>query len=635
LSATSAVLHAGATTRSVAAGGNLQTALDAAQPGDAIVLEAGATFTGNFRLPVKPAGPVIVIRSSAMLPNRRIGPADAPLMPTIRSGNTMSAIDALGAANWRLEGIRFEANVGGYGNVVQLQDVVNVTLDRILLVVPEGQEQKRGVMGNGRNVTLTRSHIAGVWRSGQDSQAFCAWDGAGPYTITDNYLEAASENVMFGGANSLSVDRIPADILVEYNHFSKPLPWKGQARVVKNLFELKSAKRVVVRNNLFERNWTDAQPGWSILFTVRNDSGGSPWSVVEDVLFERNILRDVEKGFNILGYDSYQASGRTTRITIRHNLIVTPGTAFQMGGEVGELTIDHNTVDNGWSVILMYLGGVWPAGESQRPSRFAVEKLTFTNNLTKHNGYGVIGESAAIGTDSLEKRTGSYVFTHNVLAGESGWPYPYPPVTWQPTMAEHLANFNSDYSLVATSVYRNAGTDGLDLGAVASGGGTPPPPPSEVCGDGVDNDGDGEIDEGCAPPPTEVCGDGVDNDGDGDIDEGCAPPPTEVCGDGIDNDGDGQIDEGCSPADTSGPIVTIWNLKQTRTTLKFRVEAEDPSGVASVRVEFDGKLVTESTSLPVNVTIPLQKVSPGAHELKITARDRAGNVAVLSRTIMK
>jgi hypothetical protein len=46
----------------------------------------------------------------------------------------------------------------------------------------------------------TRSHLAGIWRSGQDSQAFAAWDGAGPYTITDNYLEAASETVMFGGA---------------------------------------------------------------------------------------------------------------------------------------------------------------------------------------------------------------------------------------------------------------------------------------------------------------------------------------------------------------------------------------------------------------------------------------------------
>ena len=73
---------------------------------------------------------------------------------------------------------------------------------------------------------------------------------------------------------------------------------------------------------------------------------------------------------------------------------------------------------------------------------------------------------------------------------------------------------------------------------------TVPPPPPEICGDGIDNDGDGKIDEDCEPPPAEICGDGVDNDGDGKVDEDCEPE--EICGDGIDNNGNGQVDEGCS-----------------------------------------------------------------------------------------
>jgi len=78
------------------------------------------------------------------------------------------------------------------------------------------------------------------------------------------------------------------------------------------------------------------------------------------------------------------------------------------------------------------------------------------------------------------------------------------------------------------------------------------------CSDGVDNDGDGLIDDedpDCGtPPPVNECTDGLDNDGDGAIDgfdrdcdggsttEGGSNEPQ--CSDGKDNDGDGKIDFG-------------------------------------------------------------------------------------------
>ena len=464
-----AAAPAEAATIQVRAGGDLQAALNAAQPGDEIVLEAGARFVGQFRLPGKAAGgAVITIRSSATLPIRRITPEDASLLPTLISSVGEAVLFVERTANWRIDGVQFGANVGGEGNVIHIQDSTNIVLDRILLVAP-ASGQKRGVMGNGRAITLTRSHIAGIWRAGQDSQAFCAWDGAGPYTITDNYLEAASENVMFGGANSRSAANVPADILVERNHLRKPMSWKGTPKAVKNLFELKSAKRVVVRNNLFENNWTDAQNGYAILFTVRNDEGQSPWSVVEDVLFERNVVRNTENGINVLGYDSYQPSGRTTRVTIRHNLVITSGTFLQAGSEVGTLVLDHNTVDQGHSFALLYGGAVWIAGNpSARLAQFAVESLTVTNTLAYHREYGLIGEDAGIGTPGLARQTRSYTWSHNVLAGAGGHPYPDP--TFRPPVAEHRAQFRGDYSLTSTSKYRKAGINGEDLGVVWENG---------------------------------------------------------------------------------------------------------------------------------------------------------------------
>ena len=52
-------------TIAVPAGGNLQAALDAAQPGDVITLQAGATFQGPFTLPNKAGAGWITVRTSA------------------------------------------------------------------------------------------------------------------------------------------------------------------------------------------------------------------------------------------------------------------------------------------------------------------------------------------------------------------------------------------------------------------------------------------------------------------------------------------------------------------------------------------------------------------------------------------
>jgi hypothetical protein len=464
-----------AATTTVAAGANLQAALNAAQPGDELVLEAGARFVGPFRLPANAAGPVITIRSSATLPPRRIGPSDANLLPTLASPVVSAVLDGTGAANWRLDGIRFESVSNGQGDVILLQDSTNIFLDRILIAAG-ANGQKRGIRGNGRYITLTRSYIANIWRSGQDSQAFCAWDGGGPYTITGNFLEAASENVMFGGADSLSADRVPSDILIEGNYFTKQLEWKGQGKVVKNLLELKSARRITIRGNTFERNWTDAQTGYGILFKAVNQDGGAPWSVLEDVLFEHNLVRDTENGFNILGNDYVHPSGRATRIIIKNNLLMTPGVAFQLGGEIGDLTIDHNTIDQGYTLMSLYHGTVWnPGAPAARPGAYAVEHLIFTNNLAPHNEYGVKGQGTAVGTPSLTAHTVGFTWTNNVLAGGAG--FAYPSLTWMPTVVEYRAQFQFDYTLIPTSSFCKLGTDGLDIGFDGVARLVPPTPP--------------------------------------------------------------------------------------------------------------------------------------------------------------
>jgi len=79
--------------RYVRAGDSLQAAIDAARPGDEIRLAAGATFTGNFVLPVFDGDAVVTLRtdlpdSSLPAANHRVtgSPGSSPRRPRRRCG---------------------------------------------------------------------------------------------------------------------------------------------------------------------------------------------------------------------------------------------------------------------------------------------------------------------------------------------------------------------------------------------------------------------------------------------------------------------------------------------------------------------------------------------------------------------
>src|SRR4051794_28192444 len=82
-----------AATTNVPAGGNLQAAIDAAQPGDTLLLAAGATFTGPVTLRYKVGTGTdadwITIRTAtpdaSLPPGRRVAPADAAKLAKIVS----------------------------------------------------------------------------------------------------------------------------------------------------------------------------------------------------------------------------------------------------------------------------------------------------------------------------------------------------------------------------------------------------------------------------------------------------------------------------------------------------------------------------------------------------------------------
>ena len=177
-------------------------------------------------------------------------------------------------------------------------------------------------------------------------------------------------------------------------------------------------------------------------------------------------------------------------------------------------------------------------------------------------------------------------------------------------------------------------------------------PPCEIC-DGIDNDGDGEVDEDyadidgdgiadCIDEDTESC-DGIDNDGDGEIDEG--QPDTDADGtadcidpedcDGVDNNGNGDIDEGfdldgngtadcfdedCNCEDDDGDGEVDEGLD-----CLYKVEL-DASADDALSVYFDGS-ATGSGSGWSNLYSQSWGVPAGTYSLAVKAEDTGGVVA--------
>jgi F5/8 type C domain/Putative metal-binding motif len=137
-----------------------------------------------------------------------------------------------------------------------------------------------------------------------------------------------------------------------------------------------------------------------------------------------------------------------------------------------------------------------------------------------------------------------------------------------------------------------------------------PPPSQEVCGNGVDDNGNGQVDEGCPPPPPsqEICGNGVDDNGNGQVDEGCPPPSQEICGNGVDDNGNGQVDEGCPPSDGGGQkdpfgIQKIYPTKQGgEEWFMDMTDGKDPrSDPPSMTKNSDGSFKVKSTKVRYGV----------------------------------
>jgi hypothetical protein len=526
---------------SVNAGGNLQAALNAAQCGDVIELQAGATFSGEFLVPAKNCdiNHWIWIRTSSpdsALPaeGQRATPCYAgvaslegrPQYSCNNPQNVMAKVEiqtkgdgpfqfAPGANFYRFIGLEVTRPAGtpGPARLISGKGTIDhVIVDRSWLHGAPQDETHDGINLNGAtNVAVVDSYFSDfhcISVSGACIDAHAVAGGVsdtqdGPFLIQDNFLEASGEAILFGGG---AATLTPSDITIINNHFWKPWQWMpgnspfvggptGNPFIVKNHLELKNAVRVLVQANLMENNWGGfSQTGYGILLTPKNQhtqSGANvcPLCQVTDVTIRYSHVSHGGGGIQIAsalsgnGKDGAPALAGT-RYSI-HDVVlddlnkkyVGGGTAYEImnawpKNPLNTITINHTTAIPDAASHMMIMGNLSPNA--------SMYGLVFTNNLVITGQYPVWNTGGAsscavkdVPITSIVKCFSTYTFGNNGLVAP---PPSFPPSKWPshnmfPQTIEDVGftSYNNgnggNYELLPSSLYKNKGTDGMDLGA--------------------------------------------------------------------------------------------------------------------------------------------------------------------------
>ena len=480
----------------VASGGDVQSAINSAQAGDVVILQAGAVYP-LFNM--TKSG--ITVQSSRVSEIVGRVAKDSPLLAKVQSSVNGEPIITvpIGVDNVKIKGLDIStsaANVAVYdlvrigeGRAIQTsvdQAPSGITVDACYIHGWDTQDVQRGISLNSAETTISNSYISDIHGVGFDTQAIAGWNGPGPYHIINNYLEAAGENIMFGGADPAAPELTPSNIEIRQNYAVKPLRWKvgdpsfvplirdGIAThwTVKNLFELKNAKNVVVDGNVFENNWVDAQSGVPILFTVRNQDCSAPWSTIQNVRFTNNTVKNATGGgVNFLGVDNdslfatsdsckaktnpQPGSVRGDGVLLQNNLFIKIGSNF--------ITL------NGFNNV-RFLNNTHPDQKGNLTTLYGEQSLGFKYkyNLTNDHQYGIFGNEGYIGTAALARYTPDAEVTGNYI----GDPY---------DQSAYPAGNHYSATIVLPSDYRSPFSDGgadIDQLLAAQNGTVAAPPPT-------------------------------------------------------------------------------------------------------------------------------------------------------------
>lgn len=472
---------------------DFQSAINAATCGDTIVLAENSTYSGNFTIPSTACSGWIEIVSSGLshLPvqGRRVATSDLVNMAVISTPNNAPALAFLPSSNhWRIIGCEITTSFAsastlssmvlmGYQSdnntaiTVASQLPNQIIFDRTYMYGSASTPIQHGFSANTQSFALVDSYCDEIIDNAADSQCVLSYNGTGPFLIQNNFLQAESEDILFGGADPAIANLVPSDITIQGNQIQKNVAaWMGVLTNVKNLVEFKNGQRVLIDGNVIQYTWFSQQYEAVLLRSVNQD-GGCTWCVVRDVTVTHNIIRHAPMGLQIAPFESSDAIP-TQRILVQNNQFSDisnatwghRGWTFEISANAPpnahDFTLSHNTTFSDVASLEM---------DYDNPGS-QITGLQVTDNLEDSGSSGVLTQDSASVSSFVN---GPFLWNKFAQMNPTST-----PVGQQPTGTSFTSiagagftstsgtdpNLAGNFQLAANSPYHNAGTDGKDVG---------------------------------------------------------------------------------------------------------------------------------------------------------------------------
>jgi len=433
----------------------------------------------------------------------------------------------------RFIGIEWNKQSGGPLTAVLSGDNANkVIFDRNYCHGNPGEETRRCLTlgSNGSHIAvidsyLSEFHCIALTGSCTDSQAISGGTGTTAAVhgikIVNNFLEAAGENILFGGGSADGCG--PNDVEIRRNHMYKPMSWnpldpsyEGIPYIVKNLFELKNGCRILLEGNVLENTWGGySQKGDAIVVTPKNQDGANgtvlcPLCTTQDVTARYNYISHAAGGLEIANVPSSNGgwSAGGARYSI-HDMVFDAlqyPTCFGCAVNLNEISSIYSSTNPPAGTEILHdvvlthiteIADVFLATSKQESAAFVlsgppqanpsgspqVTGITVANWIVAAGSYGTYPTGGGADNCSVIKGTvrpadelaacwaGNSEFTGNVLVGyphaATDWPGGNTRIKdWESVGFEQYNNGDGgDYHLSSDSPLKGTATDGTDPGA--------------------------------------------------------------------------------------------------------------------------------------------------------------------------